>query len=189
MLQRIAHQSWLIYVLLALAPSCAGPIRPQLPFSEWLGPQTNEKAGPWDVVGPPIVVGSPIDAAKHDKLSRYEITLEVVKGADIKLPDSKNPIVTFDGRGFTQVEDFSPDHVALYLVGKMQLWKDEGGWRFYTLNLRVTDGNLKGAIVHLRDGKIQDDITDSCIAIYRIPDNLKIATGDVSFEVVALFAK
>lgn len=187
--QFTAHPKSLICVLLVLFASCADSVRPQLQFREWLGPQTNEKAGLFDVVGPPPVVGSPIDIANHEKLRRYEIDLKVVQGADLDVPDSENPVVTFDGRGFQHSKDFRADHEARYLVGKVLLRNDESGWGFYTLNVRVTDGDLKGAIVHLRDGKIQDEITDPCIAIYRIPDVLDVETGNVPFEVVALTAK
>jgi hypothetical protein len=71
----------------------------------------------------------------------------------------------------------------------MQLKPEKLGWRFHTLNARITDGNLKGAIVHFRDGRIQESITDPCMAIYRIPDDLKVEAGKIPFEVVALFAK
>ncbi|MCA9174766.1 MAG: hypothetical protein KDB14_09815 [Planctomycetales bacterium] len=153
-------------------------------FSKWLGPQTNDNATPFAPV-----VGKRIDAAKHDKLPRYDITLEIVKGGDLKLPVSENAIITFDGGEFTAMKDFHPDKDATYLFCRMQLKPDKLGWRFYTLNARIIDGNLKGAIVHLRDGKIQDSITDPCVAIYRIPDDLNVEVGKAPFEIVALFAK
>ena len=135
------------------------------------------------------VVGKPIDAANHDKLPRYEISLNIVKGADLRLPASENAIVTFDGTEFRQTKDFDSDKDSLYLLGQMQLQKDKLGWRFYTFNVRITDGALEGAVVHLRDGKIQDSITDPCIAVYSIPDDVKVEEGNVPFEVVGLFAK
>jgi hypothetical protein len=153
-------------------------------FKNWLGPQTNENATPFAPV-----VGKPIDPAKHDKLPRYDITLEIAKGGDLKLPASENAIITFDGREFTTLKDFHPDKDATYLFCRMQLKPDKLGWRFYTLNARITDGNLKGAIVHLRDGRIQDSIADPCVAIYRIPEGLNVEAGKAPFEIVALFAK
>ena len=153
-------------------------------FREWLGPQTNENA----TLFAPVVV-KPIDPAKHDRLSHYQIDLAIVRGRDLKLPASDNAIVTFTGKRFQQSKEFRADEKAMYLVGKMQLKRDRVGRRFYTLNARVTKGQLKGAVVHLRDGKIQDSITDPCIAIYRIPDDIEVKTGKVPFEIVALFAK
>jgi hypothetical protein len=152
--------------------------------SKWLGPQTNENAPPFAQV-----VGKPIDQASHDKLSRYNISLELVKGGDLKLAVSENPIITFDGREFRTLKDFHSDKDGVYLFCRMQLKPEELGWRFYTLNARITDGSLKGAIVHLRDGRIQKSITDPCMAIYRIPDDVKVEAGKIPFEIVALFAK
>jgi hypothetical protein len=153
-------------------------------FSKWLGPQTNENATPFTPV-----VGKPIYLAKHDKLPRYDISLEIVKGGDLKLPVSENGIITFDGREFSKLKDFHPDKDGTYLFCRMQLKPEKIGWRFYTLNARITDGKLKGAVVHLRDGRIQDSITDPCVAIYKIPDDLSVEAGKVPFEIVALFAK
>ena len=76
-------------------------------FSKWLGPQTNDNATPFAPV-----VGKPIDPAKHDKLPRYDITLEIVKGGELKLPVSENAIITFDGREFLKLKDFHPDKDA-----------------------------------------------------------------------------
>jgi hypothetical protein len=153
-------------------------------FSKWLGPQTNDNATPFAPV-----VGKPIDPAKHDKLPRYDLTLEIAKGGDLKIPVSENAIITFEGKEFQKLKDFHPDKDATYLFCRMQLKPDKRGWRFYTLNVRITDGNLKGAVVHLRDGRIQDSITDPCLAIYKIPDDLSVEAGKVPFEIVALFAK
>jgi hypothetical protein len=75
------------------------------------------------------------------------------------------------------------------VVGRVQLKKSKPGWRFYTLNVRVKAGPLKGAIVHLRDGRIQNSITDPCISVYRVPANVEIKPGDLDVEPVAMFAK
>jgi hypothetical protein len=152
--------------------------------SKWLGPQTNENATPFAPV-----VGKPIDQASHGKLSRYDILMEIVKGGDLKLAVSENPIITFDRGEFRILKDFHSDKDGMYLFCRMQLKPEKLGWRFYTLNARITDGNLKGAIVHFRDGRIHESITDPCMAIYRIPDDLKVEAGKIPFEVVALFAK
>lgn len=153
------------------------------PFKSWLGPQTNKTARF------PSVVGQVIDVARHDKLPRYDLSLKIIKGTGLRMPASKNAIVTFDGTEFQQTKDFAGDKDARYVVAQMQLKKGQPGWRFYTLNVRITAGALKGAVVHLRDGKIQDSMTDPCIAVYRIPGDLKVDEGNVPFEVVALFAK
>lgn len=170
--------------LLVVIVISAVPAHGQSSFNEWLGPQSNEKA---TLVAP--VVGQAIDPAKHDKLSRYDITLEIVKGADLKLPVSVNPVVTFGEREFQQTKEFRADKDATYIPAKMQLKKHELGWRFYTLNVRVKDGKLRGAVVHFRDGKIQESIADPCIAVYRIPDNVEVMAGKIPFDVVALFTK
>jgi len=175
--------SFAFLLILLVAPSGVWA-QTQSPFSKWLGAQTNEKAPQFAPV-----VGKPLDRGKHDKLRRYEISLKIVKGASLKLPSSENAIVTFGERGIQQIESFQSKDDALYLLGTMQLEKHELGWRFYTLNVRVTAGELKGAVVHLRDGKLQKSITDPCIAIYRIPKDVKVEIGEVPFEVVALFAK
>lgn len=163
-----------------------GTIRADDPpaFSDWLGPQTNDDAS---VFAP--VVGKRIDPKNHDKLPRYKITLEIVDGGDLRLPLSENPTTTFDGKEFSQLTDFHPDKDAAYLLCRMQLKPGALGWRFYTMNARITDGKLKGAIVHFRDGKIQESITDPCIAVYRIPEGIDVKSGEVPFEIVALLAK
>ena len=163
-----------------------GTIRADDPpaFSDWLGPQTNDDAS---LFAP--VVGKRIDPTKHDKLPRYKITLEIVKGGDIRLPLSENHTITFDGKEFSKLTDFHPDKDAAYLLCQMQLKPGALGWRFYTMNARVTDGILKGAIVHFRDGRIQESITDPCVAVYRIPEGCDVKIDKVPFEIVALFAK
>ena len=180
----MAHLKSLVVVILIVVASSAVRAKAQPIFSRWLGPQTNENS---TLFAP--VSGKPIDPTKHDKLPRYEFSLEIVKGGDLKLPVSENAIVTFDGKEFRQTKDFAPDEEATYLFCRMQLKKGELGWRFYTFNVRVTDGVLEGAVVHFRDGRIQGNITDPCIAIYRIPDDIEVETGTVPFEIVALFAK
>jgi hypothetical protein len=157
---------------------------PAVPLEKWLGPQTNDTA---TLFAP--VVGPPIDAAKHEKLSRYDISVSVVPGRKLALPKSENPAVTFDGAEFQQIGALKPDQEALYVVGRVQLKKSKLGWRFYTLNVRVKAGPLEGAIVHLRDGRIQNSITDPCISVYRVPAHVDIKPGDLAVEPVAMFAK
>lgn len=157
---------------------------PAVAFEKWLGPQTNDTA---TLFAP--VAGPPIDAAKDKTLSRYDISVSVIPGGKLALPKSENPTVTFDGADFQQMGAFKLEQDALYLVGRVQLKKGNLGWRFYTLNVRIKAGPLEGAIVHLRDGRIQNSITDPCIAVYRIPANVEIKPGDLPVEAVAMFTK
>jgi hypothetical protein len=157
-------------------------------WEAWLGPQSNKQATLEATLFQPVV-GSPVDQAKDPRISNHEISLRVVKGADLRIPQSENPTVTFSGTAFQQTAGFRPDPNALYLVGQMQLKKGQLGERFYTLNVRIKDGPLKGAVVHLRDGNIQESIKDPCTAVYRLPADLKVNAEAVPFEVVAIFAK
>lgn len=152
------------------------------PFEKWLGPQKNSLINR-------NVVREAIDRAKHEKLSCYNFSLLVVKGSDLKLPTSENPVVIFDGSEFKEVMSFTADANSKYLLSTFQLKKDQLGWRFYTLNVRVSDGALKGAIIHLRNDRIQETISEPCIAVYRIPSEILIEVGEVPFEVVSYFAK
>lgn len=152
------------------------------PFEKWLGPQKNGLINR-------NVVRDTIDRAKHEKLSCYNFSLLVVNGSELKLPTSENPIVIFDGKEFKEVMSFVADANSKYLVSTFQLKKDQLGWRFYTLNVRVSDGELKGAIVHLRNDRIQETISEPCIAVYKIPSEMEIEVGEVPFEVVSYFAK
>lgn len=154
------------------------------PFAYWLGPQTNKRINRFD-----RVVGKPFDVTKDEKLQKYDISLRVVKGRDMKLPDSQNAVITYQDRKFRKKRRFQPQQETLYLVAQMQLKKKRLGWRFFTMNFRVKEGPLKGAIVHLRDGSGPKSILDPYIAVYALPDKYADAVGPLSFEGVSMFAK
>jgi len=134
---------------------------------------------------PAIQRSHPAETA--NKLDRYSVRLRVVEAAQFETPRTTNGVVTFVGGEFAPFESRGADGDGLLLVGTLQL---EGalGWRFYALDLRVVDGPLAGAIVHLRDGGLQDSTVGPCVAVYPIPDDVQIRTGPVDFEVVGYSA-
>ena len=97
-------------------------------------------------------------------------------------------MVTFHGNKLKQLDKFKPEPKSPYLVCSLKL-KAKAGWRIRRLDARVTAGPLKGAIVRFRDNKIQDSIKDPCFAVYKIPEDMKVDTGTVPFEIVSFFAK
>lgn len=151
-------------------------------FEKWLGPQKNSIAD----FG---VVREVIDHRENRKLKLYDMGVKVVKGSELRVSDSENPLVVYEQGEFKQVKSFTADAESLYILTTFQLKKNQLGWVFYSLNVRVTDGELKGAIVHLRDDKIQESIKDPCFAIYKLPSDLKVKPGDLPFEVVSYFSK
>ena len=161
----------------------------EISFEDWLGPQTNENA----TVSSPVV-GTVIDSKSDRKLSRYDVSLKLVRGKDIEIPASDNPVVTLVDGQPAEVKKVKLIDNRIYLVGRVQLKPKQLGWRFYTLNLRVKKGPLKGAVVHLRDGSLQNSIRDACIAVYPIPREYGIRVGEgqmlpIDFEIVAQFSK
>lgn len=148
-------------------------------FDTWLGPQ---KELSW-------ASGIPSDEKKKAIFSNYNISLEVIKGSDFKLPKTKNATVTLGKSGLQGIKDFKVEPNAKYLFGKLQWKKSQMNWRFYIFTVRVKNGALKGAVVHLRDGKFQKSFADPCFAVYKIPEQIKVAPGPVSFEIIGILAK
>ena len=153
-------------------------------FSKWLGPQQNSERD----CSFGLVVDHPIDPKEDRRLSKYKLALRILPGSKLELPKTSNPLVSFDGKKFKHAPKFKPDSDELYLLATIHL-NVPLGWRIYTLNARVTAGPLKGAIVHFRDGEIQESIRDPCLAVYRIPKDIKVKPGNIPFEIVSFFAK
>lgn len=143
-------------------------------FASWLGPQS---------------IDPMIAAAGDGKLERYRLDLRVVESAGFEMPETSNGFVTFSDGEFGRFESRVLETAArLLLVGTLQL-EAERGWRFYALDVRVSDGPLGGAVVHLRDGRLPASISDPYLAVYPIPDDLHVDPGPLDFEVVGHLSK
>ena len=163
--------------------------------STWLGPQKNMDGWlgvPSTVSAPRVgLPGSPppstsgtIDPAKDEHLSHYTISLELIRGRNIKLPASKNPVTVFDGRNLSDVHSFVTHLDRLYLVGRFEL-KEETGWRYFMLDGRITSPDeLKGDIIHFLPGKWQESIADPSCCLYLLPEELDLKEGPVEFEII-----
>jgi hypothetical protein len=185
------HSVLVLVAAIVISSASGGESQEPVPsaFSKWLGPQENEKypgkPDRWVVADP--VVERVITQKDHPRLSKYEISLSVVKGSQVRVPESANALLVFDGKSFQRIKQFEPRRESKYVFGKISL-KAEYGWRIYTLNVRVTKGRLKGAIVHLWDGKVPDSIEDPYISAFEIPAQFELAEGPMEFEIVSFYA-
>ena len=140
-------------------------------YASWLGPQTID----------PMIAAGP-----GYKLERYRVDLRVVEAADFEMPETTNDVVTFSDGEFGPFELRAVEGARPLLVGSLRL-EAELGWRFYNLDVRVLEGPLRGALVHLRDGQLPASITDPYVAVYPIPDDVQVDPGPLEFEVVGHF--
>jgi hypothetical protein len=133
----------------------------------------------------------------------YTITLRVVRGDELRwqllpatlwrslpsglqriLPLAPAPrVTTFDSKRHcvAAVDEIVIDEDALYVFGRCVAW--ESGIRIYTLDVRVTDGPLTGALVHLRDGQ-RPEPGGPYYCAYKIPAASNMPRGRIPFEVV-----
>jgi hypothetical protein len=145
-------------------------------FATWLGPQEPFRSvfGSTDRVH---------DIENHPLLRSYDISLHVVLGGSLEIRESPNGVVGFDGRDIMEEKQLTVESDDTLLVGRIKLRTGERWKRFYSLDLRVRQGPLKGAVVHVRDGKIQNSVVDECVCIYFIPPGISIDEGPVAFDV------
>jgi hypothetical protein len=181
----------LIGLIAICARSLAGEAKPELPaFANWLGPQENDKKPDWRTIGMvyPVAEKEGIRQRNDPELANHEISLTVVDGSRLQLPKSANSVVTFDGKSFQRKGHFPKQAGVKYLAGNISL-KTELGCRIYKLNVRVTKGPLKGAIVHLWDHRVPDSIGDPYFSAFEVPREYGMVEGPVEFEIVSYFYK
>lgn len=141
---------------------------------KWLGPQTQPESAQEGF-------------ALFDDL--YKVSLIVVRGDELKSMKVPN-IVHFDDTVRRAPADW-PEHIekdAKYVLGRIRK-KGRSHVAVYTLDCRIEDGPLKGAVVHLRDGRLPEDLTGEFAAYYRIPDEVEIDPGALKFRVVLKWYK
>jgi hypothetical protein len=146
------------------------------PFSQWLGPQKDAEAKR-------VIVQE-----THHALSDFQIALEVVEGVRLRLPESTNPVVIFDGKAFQRVVEYTIHKDDKYVLGTIKL-NAELGVRIYRLNVQLKRGPLKGAIVHLWDDRVPEAIRAPYICAYPIPDGYDVSAGPLEFEIVSVLYK
>jgi hypothetical protein len=168
----------LIFLLTLTLISCYSNQSTIISNESWLGPQQFQPSqlGPFPI------------SVNQSMLNKYKIGIVVVEGEKLKkntlkLNSTRNPIVTFKDDQIIEINKFIVDPKKSYLFGYIFL-TESGGRRIYNLDVEITDGNLKGAIIHLRKGNVQLHTREPCFAIYEIPKNLKIKHKKLKFKVL-----
>lgn len=128
-------------------------------------------------------VFAPVCANMQNSSRDFAITLNVAYGRDISIPRSRNFVVTCEkGLVVRAIQPrLSPDRK--YLIGEIRL-KEQYGTRVAVCDLEITDGPLKGAVVHLRDEYTSESIGDPYFSYFEIPSDLNLAPGPVPFRIV-----
>lgn len=96
--------------------------------------------------------------------------------------------MTFNGKTLIGTEEGVIEPEATYLYGRLKLLK-QYGQRIYTCDVRLEEGPLQGAIVHLRDGILPESIGDAYQCYYRVPDELGVPEGNIKAKVIGWSAK
>jgi len=132
----------------------------------------------------------PLKPDRHKVLALYAISLSVVRGSQLNLLKSANALVTYDGKRFQRVpvDRFRPVKDAYYLYGHFRL-KEQRGYRFYQLDVRIAEGPLQGRIVHLCDGKLQESVRDPCQAVFEVPERWGLREGPTQIDIVHYVVK
>ncbi|WP_145250498.1 hypothetical protein [Aeoliella mucimassa] len=188
-------------------------------FALWLGRQTNVSRPflSWGPSDPRDFVASDYDLIDDRwKENGGQIDLQVIRGSKVKLPETPNGYTTLVNgevstlffmtkvplpryeEGELPLERRIPPQPtgvklpirkdSLYIVGITRLGEStlQGG---YSLNVRIKEGPLAGAIVYLRDYEHPESVGDPFVAIYKIPDDLEVPEGPLSFKVVHISSK
>jgi hypothetical protein len=128
-------------------------------------------------------VFAPVCANMQNSSRDFAITLNVAYGREIRIPRSRNFVVTCEkGLVVRAVQPrLLPDRK--YLIGEIRL-KEQYGTRVAVCDLEITDGPLKGAVVHLRDEYTSESIPDPYFSYFEIPSELNLPSGPVPFRIV-----
>lgn len=137
---------------------------------KWLGSQTQPKS---------------VREGFTDFDELYSVSLIVIPGDKLKAMKDLRNVVHFDETVRRAPEDWR-EHVendAKYVLGRINK-KERWHLAVYTVDCRIEDGPLKGAIVHLRDNRFPEDKTTDMAAYYRIPDDIEIEGGTLKFQII-----
>lgn len=126
---------------------------------------------------------APVCAKMQNSSRDFAITLNVAYGRDIRIPPSRNFVVTCENGVIVRAipPRLSPDRK--YLTGEIRL-EAQYGTRVAICDLEITDGPLKGAVVHTRDHYTAESIGDPYFCYFEIPSDLNLAPGPVPFGII-----
>ena len=152
-------------------------LSPSRLFSPWLGPQNIER----------VQSLSRWQQAVESRMKDYDVAVAVESGKNIKIPIGLEDqiVVCVDGK-IVATKTCHIDPSKKYVVGKFSLTSATGR-RIYSLNIRVTRGPLKGAVIHLRDNLCPETIEGPFWSVYEVPSNLPVPLGPLEFEYVPPF--
>jgi hypothetical protein len=120
----------------------------------------------------------------------YRPTLRVIAGRGLYarlVPLMVSPVTTIDRKrgcvtwilGARALLELDPD--AFYVFGEIERISDDGVLPY--LDAQVTEGPLKGAIVHMRHDSWTKGLGPYC-CLYKVPHPVKISEGFLTFKVV-----
>lgn len=149
------------------------PTERKCPFEVWLGRQSN--SGPFGEFSS-AVVSKPSKALER-KIAEvdlsWKVSVSVVHGAHLELPVTSNGYTTTVNGTVSSVRELEMlmlDKESSYIVAIISPREKSSFRNLLSLNIRVTEGPLKNAIVHLRNDKFPADRTNGFVAVYRVPD-------------------
>lgn len=161
--------------------ACSCEREPRIDFEQIFGPQELPR------LARALIGGRPDDevVSSDSRLESYAIRLRVVRGRRLQLAEDVPITTLIDGRP-TAVERWEPSPRRAYVHGTVDLRSERGGWALYTVVVRVTSGELKGALIDLRDGHL-DTAGRSHQAVYELPAGVEIGEGEIEFQVAWAF--
>jgi len=118
----------------------------------------------------------------------FDISVVAIKGKDIIFDKSRNSIITLNDGQLTKSVEPKIIENRTYVFTKIKL-KTRLGSRVYDCSVEITEGKLKGAIIHIRDNKFPDSITDAYQAYFLLPKELQIPEGKLNFKIVDFKSK
>lgn len=164
-----------IVCLLSSLDAMSAPLM-NMGFEKWLGPQLPSKA-----------------AVQYDTRGIDRVELQVALGKDLELTTDAY-LVTWNGKQLVATDPKKLNIIAdkNYLFGRISMRKN-GDPVIYTFDVAVNGGPLDGVTVHLRDGLLpvigKDEFVNICEAVYEIPQDLAIDSGEIDFKVIRVRMK